>query len=128
MFNIAEQPNEKLEAGVWGEYQGAKFLIAHAGNDKFQRSLNRLQKPFRRKIEKGDMDPAESRKIISRAMAEAILLDWKDVAKNGEAVSYSVELATMALNNDSQFREFVMEFSADQANFREEDLEHEGNS
>ena len=58
-------------------------------------------------------------------MAEAILLDWKNVEGD---VQYSTKTAEKALLYDEAFREFVMSFSMELANFREEDLETEGNS
>lgn len=129
MFTISEQENPRLEGGTWAEYNGGEFLIAHAGSLRFQRALSRLQKPHRRKMEKGEMDPADSRKLLIQALAEAILLDWKGVKNSaGEDVAYSVKSAITALTNDPAFREFVMEFSAEMENFRKEEAEYEGNT
>lgn len=129
MFVIPEQPNETLEQGTWVGYRGGEFLIAHAGNLKFQRAMNRLQRPYRRKIEKNEMDPGDQRKLLIQAIAEGILLDWKGVKDSkGENVSYSVKTAATALTNDEAFREFVMEFSAEMENYRREEMTEEGNS
>lgn len=129
MFVLQDSPNQKLEVGVWAEYKGGQFLIAHAGNDKFQRVLARLQRPHRRKIQRDELDPVEQKRITLAAIAEAILLDWKDVTDaDGNEIKYSVKIAVRALTNDPDFRDFVMEFSAEMENFREEELEEEGNS
>lgn len=129
MFVISENPNAALEQGTWVEYRGGEFLIAHAGNLKFQRALNRLQRPHRRKLEKNEMDPGDQRKLLIQAIAEGILLDWKGVkdSKGGD-VPYSVKMAVTALTNDESFREFIMEYSAEMENFRREEIEEEGNS
>lgn len=127
MFVIADQPNEQLEEGTWANYQGAKFLIAHAGSAKFQRTMSRLQKPFRRKIERNEMDPAETKRILIKALSENIVLGWQDVADSkGTPVKFSRELCEKALTNDEGFREFVMEFSMDLQNFQDEEKEVEG--
>lgn len=129
MFQISEQPNQALETGTWTSFRGAEFLIAHAGSLKFQRAMMRLQKPFRRKMERGEMDPADQKRILIQALAESILLDWKGVKdSDGKEVSYSRDLGVKAITNDESFREFIMEFSMDMQNFIEEAAEHEGNS
>jgi hypothetical protein len=128
-MQIPSKPNPALEAGSWVKYQDAEFLIAHAGNMKFQRAMARLQRPFRRKIEKGEMDPVDQRNIIIQAMAEAILLGWKGVVGEGnEPAEYSRELAQTLLKNDEAFRDFVMEYAMDMQNFSAAEQEHEGNS
>ena len=128
-FKIADQPNAGLEDGVWAPYEGSEFKIAHSSNVRFLRTKQRLEQPHRRKIEAGNFDPAEQRRLLVKAMAEAILLDWKGVANSeGQPVEYSTKLAEQALTNDDQFRDFVMEFSINSQNFREAELEHEGNS
>lgn len=126
---ISEQPNQALEDGTWVEYQGARLKIAHAGSIKFQRRMQALQKPFRRKIERNEMDPADQKRILTQAIGEALLLDWSGVKNSkGEEVPYSAKTAVTALRNDEALREFVMEFSTELQNFRDEEEEHEGNS
>lgn len=124
-FKVPEQSPLVLEGGQWTSYEGSDFKIAFATNVKFLRAKQRLEQPFRRKIENGSLDPAEHRRILCKAMAEAILLDWKNVEGD---VQYSTKAAEKALLYDEAFREFVMSFSMELANFREEDLETEGNS
>lgn len=128
-MQIPSTPNPALEAGTWAKYQDAEFLIAHAGNIKFQRAMTRLQRPFRRKIEKGDMDPVDQRNIIIQAMSEAILLGWKGVnGEDGQPAEFSRESAQKFLKNDEPFRDFVMEYAMDMQNFKDEEETHEGNS
>lgn len=123
-FKIPEQSPLALEGGQWTSYEGSDFKIAFATNVKFLRAKQRLEQPFRRKIENNSLDPAEHRRILCRAMAEAILLDWKNV--EGDP-TYSTKAAEKALLYDEAFREFVMTFSMELSNFRDEELETEGN-
>lgn len=127
-FRIPEKPATIIDEGVWAEYEGSQFKIAYATNVNFMRAKQRLEHPHRRKIENGSMDPAEHRRILVKAMAEAILLDWKGVEGPNGDVPYSKKLAEQALMNDESFRDFVMTFSMDLANFKEEEREYEGNS
>lgn len=124
-FKIPDEQPLALEEGQWTSYEGSDFRIAYATNVKFLRAKQRLEQPYRRKIESGTLDPAEHRRILCKAIAEAILLDWRNV--DGD-VPYSVKAAEKALLNDEAFREFVMTFSMELSNFREEERELEGNS
>lgn len=116
------------DTGVWTEYDGARFLVAHTSNMKFQRSLARLQQPYRRKLEQGTMDPADNKKILCRAMSEGLLLDWEVKDKTGKSVTYTKEAGELALSKQSDFRDYISDFAMNLANFREEEMQELGNS
>lgn len=124
-FKIPDQAPVGIDDGVWTEYEGSEFKIAYSTNVRFLRLKQRLEHPHRRKIENGSIDPAEHRKILVKAMAEAILVDWRNVEGD---VPYSIKAAEKALLYDEAFREFVMTFSMELGNFRQEERELEGNS
>lgn len=126
---VIDNERSLQEKGVWADYSGSKFKIAHAGNVQFQRTLNKLQLPYRRQMDRGTMDPAVSKEILCKAMASGLLLDWKSVQNSkGEDVVYSEEFAIMALVNNDDLREFIQDFSTDLENFRSERVENEGKS
>lgn len=117
-----------IEDGVWVEYQGSKFLVAHMSNMKFQRALARHQQPYRRKIEQGTIDPQTSKDLICKAMSEGILLDWKDVgSKSGEQVQYTTQAGFTALSKNPEFRDFISEFAMNLSNYRADEVEELGN-
>ena len=119
----------KQTAGVWTTFAGSKFKVASTSSTKFQRSLNRLQAPYRRKIEKGTLDPKVSREILCQAMSEALLLDWADVEDGDKKpVEFSQEMAFKALMNNDDLRDYISEFSQDLENFRAEELKEMGNA
>lgn len=128
-FTFPDSPVAELDNGTWTEYQGAEFKIAYATNVRFLRIKQRLEQPHRRKIEANNMDPAEQRKIICKAMAEGLLLDWRGV-KNAskDDVPYSVKAAEQALQYDESFRDFVMTFSVELGNFKAQEIAEEGKS
>lgn len=128
-FVFPESPVSAIDDGVWTEYQNIRVKIAYATNLRFMRAKQRLEQPYRRKIEAGTFDPADQRKLICKAMAEAILLDWENVKNvNQEEVPYSRQKAEQALLLDEAFRDFVMSFSVELGNFKAEEAEIEGNS
>jgi len=127
-FKIPKTPTIELEEGSWIEYQGSNFKIAYAGSTRFARVKDRIEKPHRRMIEKGMVDPGDQKKWLIQALGEAILLDWNGVYdEDGNQVPYSKAAAVQALTNSEDFREFVMTFSMELANFREVQKEVEGN-
>jgi predicted amino acid racemase len=116
------------ETGVWVNFEGSSFLVAHISNMRFQRALARLQQPHRKKIEAGSLDPQVHREVICKAMAEAILLDWKDVGsiRGGDVVKYSSANALAALMGNTEFRDFISEFATNLSNYRSEEVEDLG--
>lgn len=122
MFNI-DADLSKLDAGVWTDFQGSRFLIAHTSSTKFQRALARHQLPFRRKINEGTLDPEKNKEIVAKAMSEAILLDWENVANKEGPVKYTPALAYAALMRDAEFRDFVSEFAMTMTNFKAAEVE-----
>lgn len=126
MFQI-DADLSSLETGVWEEYQGSKFLIAHISNSKFQRALAKYQLPHRRKIAEGTLDPEKNKEIVARAMADGVLLGWERVidAKKQE-VKYTPKLAYEALMRDPEFRDFVSEYAMAMTNFKSTEVEEVG--
>lgn len=123
-FTIAAVDQDAEENGTWAEYRGGKFLIARNSNIRFQRAINRLQQPHFKKIMKGKLDPQVAREATCEAMAEGILMGWKEVVdESGKAVKFTKETAKQYLLADTDFREFVAEFSDDSANYRNDYVE-----
>lgn len=124
-----DRSRDKQEKGVWTTFEGSQFKVASSTSTSFQRSLNRLQAPYRKKLDKGTLDPKISRQILCEAMAQSLLLDWKDVtnAKN-EEVPFSKESAEQALLNNDDLREYLQEYATDLENFRQEEIKQEGES
>jgi len=128
MFQI-DADLSSLESGVWEEYQGSKFLIAHISNSKFQRALSRYQLPHRRKIADGTLDPEKNKEIVARAMSEGVLLGWENVVdSNKQEVKYTPQLAYSALMRDPEFRDFVSEFAMAMSNFKSTEVDEVGKS
>lgn len=118
-----------VESGVWINWSGSRFLIAHTSNMKFQRALARNQQPHRRKIENGTIDPAVNKDILCKAMAEGMLLDWADVVNaQGVPTPYSTQAAFTALSKSVEFRDFVSDAAMNLMNFKNDEVEEMGNA
>jgi hypothetical protein len=126
MFNIEAKSNV-IEQSRWAKFRGGEFLIAPTTNLGFQRTVNRLQAPHRKKIEKGTLDPQVSLEITCQAVAHNLIQDWRGLVDNsGANVPFSKEVAVQLLTNMPDLREFVQEFALDLENFRAEETEEMG--
>lgn len=108
---IGKYDEDKQKEGVWVKYDESDLLIASAQSTKFSKLLNRLQMKNERAIKK---DPSVANKVYIEAMAEAMLLDWKNVVDvEGNEVPYTVEMSVAALTGDPDLREFVTNTAVD---------------
>ena len=106
------------DEGVWKEYSGAELKIARAGSVEFMRAKEKLERPYRKKIEKGALSIDVSRELNLKALAQTILVDWKGVEdEDGKAVPYSEEIGIQAMSDDPDMLEFVMDVALDNENF-----------
>lgn len=128
MFNV-DTDTSQVETGTWGTFRGSQFLIAHTSSLKFQKCLARHQAPYRKQIEQGKLDPETNRTVICKSMSEGIVLDWKDVVDGQKnQVPYSSAAAAKALLRDTEFREWVSDFSMNLTNFLADEAEEVGES
>lgn len=128
MFQI-DADLSSLESGVWEEYQGSRFLIAHISNSRFQRALAKYQLPHRRKIAEGTLDPEKNKEIVARAMSEGVLLGWEHVVDaQKQEVKYTPQLAYQVLMRDPEFRDFVSEYAMAMTNFKAAEVDEVGKS
>ena len=129
MINI-NNPDKHLEdEGVWVPFKGSQFLLASTGNFRFQKMWARLQLPYRKKIDRGTLDPETALDILAKSLAKTVLLDWKDVTGgDNESIPYTIENGELALKNNSDLREFIQDYSSDIENYREDDKEELGKS
>lgn len=120
MINI-DNDVTTIEDGVWVDFEGSEFRIAHISNRQFQRELARLQQPHRRRIDAGTADPDLLRDIMCKAMSNGLVRDWKTVVDStGAEVKYEASLAYKALKNNPQLRDFVTDFATNLDNYHAE--------
>jgi hypothetical protein len=55
-FNIYSVDEAKQSEGTWVEFEGSEFCIAYANNPTFLKEKKRLERPFKRQIERGTMN------------------------------------------------------------------------
>jgi hypothetical protein len=123
MFDVESKTVDREQSGVWKDYKGSKFLIAHINNPLFQKYYSRLLLPHRKAVDKGRLDPEIQLDVMAKCLSKHILLDWADVKND---VKYSVEAAEKLIRQNTEFREFVLEVAQDITQFLEEEKEELG--
>lgn len=119
--------NKKKELeGVWVDGpDGAKFLIARAGNANFSKLAAELMKPHRKLIQMGKADDKVLTEIAAEITSRTVLLDWKGVLDDGKVVPYSQEAAKSRLIEYTDFADMVSGFAQQISLFQDEDREAE---
>lgn len=126
MFDVNNISEDRKNTGVWVDYMGGKFLVAHTSNLTFQRVFAKLQQPHLKKIERGTLDPKIHNKIMCESMAKGLLLDWKNVGSNNEPLDYSIDTAIKVLQSNDDLREYILDVAINIENFRKEEMEEQG--
>jgi hypothetical protein len=111
--------DEVLEVeGTWVPYGVAQFKVARTGTRKYAKLISDMVEENRLLLDKND---AEAEKLDIQigidAIAQAILVDWKDVSYLGKPMSYSVENAKTLLKH-RDFRMLVLAWAADITKFK----------
>lgn len=122
MFD-ADEENDLVSNGVWKEFKGSEFLIAHLSSVAFQRALARHQQPHTKKLQEGKLDPEINRQVVAKAMSEGLLLDWRKVKGNP---TYTPKAGYTALMKQPDFRDFISSTAGDLNNFLKEESEDLG--
>lgn len=113
---------ETMKNGVWVPFMDdAEILIAKFNNPNYQAFIqgNRVSESA---IE-GDGVSDELVDLMCRAMAETVLLGWKNFTIKGEPVEYSPERAYRILKEFDGVRNMVIGLSSQQKHFADEEFE-----
>jgi hypothetical protein len=110
--------------GVWTNYgeTPVEFRIARAGNPRFLQATDKAEGPYRKQIARGKLKTEKQIEIQCRAMAEGILLGWKNIDGPSGPLEFNADNAYLVLRHNSDIREFVFDFAVEQENFRQEEI------
>lgn len=123
------------EDGAWVEVNGFYGLEIKVRRMRSDASMKAYEKIVKETFGEGklrtpnDINKDQSLDILKRQLAEAVLIDWKNLrdAETGEDIPYSPEVAIELMDIDD-FREFVYQAASERDTFREKaDEEGEGN-
>lgn len=108
--------------GVWFEFDDAKLKIASSECRKYRNVLARqAAKKTKRSLRK---DPATQDALLIDAMAEAILIDFKNINIAGQPLANTLENRKLILQSP-EIRDFIAEQMQDVSNFQREQEQEE---
>lgn len=122
IFSVFAVDEKAEQEGRWVEYGGGvSFLVARAGNSKYNRLLSSQYKRNKVALEaKGEAAEALSDSLMVEVMSKTILLGWKgEIKLKGEALEYSVDNAKKLLAV-KDFRRYITTLSEDFESFKAE--------
>lgn len=120
-MNLAAlRTNETAEKqGVWLPFMGAEFLIASASAPAYKAALAKHSKDTSPHLLRAN--PAIGENIARRAMADAVLLDWRGEVKDGDVnLDPANREHRLLLLSVRPFAEWVAEQSTALQNFQDE--------
>lgn len=105
-----------------------RFRLARAGgsNERYNKRIMQLTKPFRRAIATNTMDSAEAERITAKVFAETVVLGWEGVTgPDGSELPYSVDNAVMLFTDLPDLFAELRAAATDASIFRSEELKVE---
>jgi len=96
------------------------FILARAGgkNKRFTNRLQALLKPYERAMATGSMNDDKAASLLSKALAETVIQDWKNVVdREGNPLPFTAENASALLIALPDLRSIIFEESQKAANF-----------
>lgn len=126
LFDIFASDKESEEEGRWIELgMGTSLKLRAFGAKAVVDLRENLMKPFQQLVRVGGKIPDEKNEEIGlKVLAGAVIADWKNVKNaEGEVVPYSADEAYAILKALPKMASFVIQFSLEGQNFRDESKE-----
>ena len=116
--------DQKELEGVWCDIgQGARLLIARAGNPDHEAEVARLEREYRSQsmASDGELPPDVRREIAIRAMAKTLLRGWEGLVLDDGLPfpPYTVEEGEKTLRAARDFRNLVSNLSMDRRRYQD---------
>lgn len=123
LFDLFASNKESEEAGRWVELgSGTSFKIRAFGAKAVSDLRDDLMKPYAQLLRVGSKIPEDKNEEIGlKVLAGSVVADWKNV-KNaaGEIVPYSKDEAYAIMKALPKLAAFIVQFSLEGQNFRDE--------
>lgn len=118
VFKTYAVDEAREESGAWMELGDAELLIARGNNPRFTKLFSRLVKQHKRVLDsRNDEADKLAQRLHVQALAETVLLGWKNLQYQGEEITYSPENAIKLLNHKEFYAE-VIRLSDDLESFK----------
>jgi len=120
------------DEGKWVEFGSVSVLIAYAGkgNHRYEKSMEKKTRPFRRYMESDKMIMSDAMKIqleeaVIAAYADSVVLGWKNLKNRdtGEEITYSPAECKRIMIALPAFFENIREYASNLENYQADTLE-----
>src|SRR5690554_1250966 len=108
-------------SGVWVPIDDeTELLIARLGNPRYRDAMARKGRPYRTAARNNTLPEDILTKILIEAIAETVLLGWKNFKEDGVELEYSPATAKRLLEDYPDFRDLVVGLAGDAELYRQE--------
>jgi len=109
----AEEEGKRIDLG-----DGTWIVVRRFSSKACRRVRERLERPYGKlaKIPEKVMED-----ILTRQIAEGVIVDWGGIEEGGEPLDYSVDTAVRVLGSYSDLREQIFSLSVSMETFKAED-------
>lgn len=108
--------DQKLELnGVWRNVgQGLRLLVARDNNPEYLKAVRKAMAPYKSKFQRDSLSVEESETMMSRIMADTILLDWENLEDDkNKKIKYTPDAAFEYFETYPEFKTLVTQLSSD---------------
>jgi len=112
--------DSKDQDGLWFEsgIGDIRIKVRRMGNSRYKEVFQKLIRPYRRQIDKGTLSEEVAEQILSRALTEAVIVDWENLEDGGKPVKFTKENAYKYLLEFEELRASVQDCAGEREEFR----------
>lgn len=123
-LNAIKTDSQKSNDGIWVDFEeGIRLKVARLHNAEYDKYLQRISKPYLRKIRTNTLNRDITADLTKQAVAKHILLDWENIEdESGDPIPYSSEKALEFFRDPdlSELYNFVLETADANELYRQE--------
>ena len=112
--------------GVWETLaDGMEIKVARVGNENYDRVWERIMRPHKAALDRNPSHLGQQKQtdLLVRVMAEAVLLDWRNIELDGKKLPYNMDNCIKILTDYKDFRGDVLLIAQQMATFRVDEIE-----
>lgn len=119
---------EAESKGAWVPFGGGTmFRIARIDNSEYVKMVSKALKTQKRAAKTGSLDDGFVLDVMNKAIAEHILLDWKNLTDDEKPLAYSKKECLRLMTDPfyKNLRDLVFETAQDESVFYQENVEND---
>lgn len=129
LYDLYATDPDMEKGGIILNYgEGVRVKIARAGgaNANFAKVLERLSRPYRKRLDTGTLDDDTANDLFTRVFAEAVVLDWEGVTdREGKPVKFNADNCAALFKDLPDFFADVRDAATTVSNYRAEEIEED---